>query len=80
MHAYHHVLTHLVIQEDGLVHYLLQLGVLQIVPHHHLQHLEQLSVGNKTIVVHVIDPVHNMDNVHLSYENILRRKNFIFQQ
>ena len=47
--------SYLVIQNDGLVHNLLKLSVFQVVPHHHLQHLKQLSVGHITIIVHVID-------------------------
>ena len=47
---------HLVIHQNGLVHYLLQLGVLQVVPHHHLQHLEELSIGYEPVIVHVVDP------------------------
>ncbi len=31
----------LVQEQDGLVHYLLQLVVLQVGPHHHLQHLDR---------------------------------------
>lgn len=70
----------LVGEQDGLVHDLLQLRVLQVVAHHHLQHLqqatlavttllvpsppsdtlrhtylEQFSVGDKPVVVHVVD-------------------------
>ena len=42
--------------DDGLVHDLLQLRVLQVVAHHHLQHLEQLPVGDVAVLVHVVDP------------------------
>ena len=48
-------LIHLVKHDDGLVHYLLQLGVLQVVPGDHLQHLVQLTIGYVTIIVHVVD-------------------------
>lgn len=41
---------------DGLVHDLLQLCVLQVVPHHHLQHLKELTVGDVAVLVHVVDP------------------------
>jgi len=34
----------LVVEENSFVHDLLQLGVLQVVAHHHLQHLEQLTI------------------------------------
>lgn len=39
---------------DRLVDNLLQLLVLQVVSHHHLEHQEQLSVANQPIAVHVI--------------------------
>lgn len=42
--------------DDGLVDDLLQLRVLQVVAHHHLQHLEQLPVGDVAVFVHVVDP------------------------
>ena len=45
--------------DDGLVHDLLQLRVLQVVAHHHLQHLEQLPVGDVAVLIHVIDPERN---------------------
>jgi len=45
----------LVVEEDGLVHNLLELGVLQVVAHHHLQNLEQLAVGDVSIIVNVVD-------------------------
>lgn len=46
----------LVCIDNGLVHDLLELRVLQVVPYHHLQHLEQLTIGDVAILVHVIDP------------------------
>ena len=50
------VMPHLVVKDDRLVHDLLELSVLQIVSDHHLQHLEEFTVGNKTIIVHVVNP------------------------
>lgn len=41
--------------DDGLVHNLLQLRVLQVVADHHLQDLEQLPIGDVAILVHVVD-------------------------
>lgn len=41
--------------DDGFVNNLLQLCVFQVVPYHHLQHLEQFSVGDVAVLVHVID-------------------------
>lgn len=45
----------LVSKENRLVDNLLQLCVLQVVAHHHLQHLEELAVGDEAIIVHVVD-------------------------
>lgn len=42
--------------DDGFVHNLLQLCVFQVVAHHHLEHLEQFTVGDVAILVHVVDP------------------------
>jgi len=44
----------LVGEKDCLVHNLLELRVLQIVAHHHFQHLEQLPIGYVAVVVYVI--------------------------
>lgn len=41
---------------NGLVHDLLELRVLQVVAYHHLQHLEELAVGDVAVLVHVVDP------------------------
>lgn len=46
----------LVCIDNGLVHDLLELRVLQVVAYHHLQHLEKLAVGDVTVLVHVVDP------------------------
>ena len=46
----------LVGEEDGLVDDLLELGVLQVGAHHHLEHLEQLAVADVAVVVNVVDP------------------------
>ena len=48
--------TNFIVENNGLVHDLLELRVLQVVADHHLQHLEQLAVGHVPVVVHVIDP------------------------
>lgn len=40
---------------DGLVDYLLQLSILEVVADHHFQHLKQLSVWDVTIIIHVVD-------------------------
>lgn len=40
---------------DGLVDNLLQLLVLQVLTHHHLEHNEQLAVGNVSVAVNVVD-------------------------
>jgi len=45
----------LVREQHRLVHDLLQLRVLEVVAHHHLQHLEQLPVGDEAVVIHVVD-------------------------
>jgi len=39
----------------GSINQLLQLDVIQVATHHHLQHLEELSIRNKTVVVYVVD-------------------------
>lgn len=49
----------LVCIDDGLVHDLLELRVLKVVAHHHLQHLEELAVGDVAVLVHVVDPESN---------------------
>ena len=41
--------------DHSLVHNLLELCLSQIGPHHHLEHIEQLLVGDEAIPVHVID-------------------------
>lgn len=46
----------LVCVDNGLVHDLLELRVLQVVAYHHLQHLEELAVGDVAVLVHVVDP------------------------
>lgn len=46
----------LVCVDYGFVHDLLELRVLQVVAYHHLQHLEELAVGDVAILVHVVDP------------------------
>lgn len=51
----------LVCINNSLIYDLLKLRVLQVVAHHHLQHLEKLSVGNVAIFVHVINPESNCD-------------------
>lgn len=51
----------LVSVDDGLVDDLLQLCVFQVVAHHHLQHLEQLAVGDVAVLVHVVDPEGNWE-------------------
>ena len=48
--------TNLVVHQDRLVHDLLELGVLQIASHHHLQHLEEFPVGDEAVIVQVINP------------------------
>lgn len=40
---------------DGPIHQLLQLQVSQIVSHHHLQHSEKLSIGDKPVLVDIIN-------------------------
>lgn len=42
--------------DDAFIHHLLQLLVLQVGAHHHLQHLEELPVGDEAVFVHVVDP------------------------
>lgn len=44
---------------NGFVHDLLELCVLQVVAHHHLQDLEELAVGDVAVLVHVVDPESN---------------------
>lgn len=48
----------------GFVYNLLQLGIFQIVPNHHLQNLEQLPIGNVAIFVHVVDAEGNCRKRH----------------
>ena len=40
---------------DGTVDELLQLGVVQVVSHHHLEHLEEFAIRDEAIIVDVID-------------------------
>lgn len=40
---------------DRLVHNLLQLHILQVTPHHHLEHDEQFPVGDVTVPIDVVD-------------------------
>ena len=51
----------LVGEEDGLVHDLLELGVLQVGPNHHLKHLEQLTVTDVTVIVHIVDSANKQE-------------------
>lgn len=44
----------LVSKQDCLVHNLLQLCVFQVVPHHHFQHLEKLSVGDVPVIIDIV--------------------------
>lgn len=44
---------------NGLVHNLLELRVLQVVAHHHLQYLEELAVGDVAVLIHVVNPEGN---------------------
>jgi len=55
LEAYFSIIV-LVVEQDGLVHDLLQLRVLQVVSHHHLQHLVKLTIGHETIIVNIVDP------------------------
>ena len=41
---------------NGHVNNLLDLEILQVVSHHRLEHLEELHVGDKAVVVNVVDP------------------------
>ncbi len=41
--------------DNGFVDYLLQLCVFQVAANHHLEHLEQLTVRDVAIFVHVVD-------------------------
>ena len=41
--------------DDGAVDELLQLDLVEVVAHHHLEHLEQLTVADETVVVDIID-------------------------
>ena len=40
---------------DGTIDELLKLGVVQVVSHHHLEHLEEFAVRDEAIIVDVID-------------------------
>ena len=40
---------------DGTVNKLLQLSVVQVVSHHHLEHLEEFAIRDEAIIVDVID-------------------------
>ena len=46
---------------DGFVDNLLKLGILEVVPHHHLQDLEELTVGYVAVLVHVVDSEGNCE-------------------
>lgn len=41
-------------KQNRLVHDLLQLCILQVIPHHHLQNLEKFSVGDVAVVIYVV--------------------------
>ncbi len=41
--------------DDGSVHQLLQLHVVQVVPHHHLEHSKELTVRNEAVVVDIVN-------------------------
>ena len=41
--------------DDGLVDYLLQLRVFEVVADHHFQYLKQLAVRDEPVAVHVVD-------------------------
>ena len=40
---------------DGTIDELLKLGVVQVVSHHHLEHLEEFAIRDEAIIVDVID-------------------------
>ena len=40
---------------DGTIDELLKLGVVQVVSHHHLEHLEKFAIRDEAIIVDVID-------------------------
>lgn len=42
-------------ETDRLVNYLLKLSVLQVVSHHHFQHLKQLAIRDESVVIHIVD-------------------------
>ncbi len=69
----------LVCVDDGFVDDLLQLGVLQVIPYHHLQHLEQLTVGYVAILIHVINPERNCRNKQRVKTCQKRRQNAVLQ-
>ena len=41
--------------DDGFIDYLLQLCIFQVAANHHFEHLEQLTVWDVTVFVHVVD-------------------------
>ena len=53
----------LVREEDRLVDDLLELRVLQVGAHHHLQHLEELAVADVPVIVNVVDPERDLGSV-----------------
>eukprot|EP00826_Nyctotherus_ovalis_P037141 TRINITY_DN3371_c0_g1_i3.p1 TRINITY_DN3371_c0_g1~~TRINITY_DN3371_c0_g1_i3.p1 ORF type:complete len:224 (-),score=15.15 TRINITY_DN3371_c0_g1_i3:114-764(-) len=57
LERYHPVII-LIELDDGSVYELLQLRVLQICSHHHLQHFKQLPIRNVAVAVHVVDVEH----------------------
>ncbi len=65
----------LVGEEDGLVHDLLQLRVLQVGAHHHLEHLEQLAVADEAVVVDVVDSALTTTKVALVSQTCFGRCN-----
>jgi len=45
----------LVAEHNGLVDNLLELFILEVVPHEQLEYSEQFTVGYQTILIHVVD-------------------------
>ena len=52
-------------KEDGLVHNLLELRVLQVATHHHFKHLEQLPVADVPVIIYVVDSEEKVEKKYI---------------
>ena len=59
------LLTDLVVHYDRLVDNLLELGVLQVRAHHHLEDLKQLTIADVAVVVNVVNSENKWNIIRL---------------